>query len=92
MQIGQIVSNGLPNDTQIDREVTVRQSVSHLVSSSQGQLWMGFHKFREVALNVAACLTDHLEIADYGVLRHLFFKEGDFIEILGLVLNTFNRL
>ena len=53
---------------------------------------MGFHKFREVALNVAACLTDHLEIADYGVLRHLFLEEGDFIEILGLVLNTFNRL
>ena len=53
---------------------------------------MVFRKFGEVAVNVAARFADHLEIADYGVLYHLYLEESDFIEILGLVLNTFNRL
>ena len=53
---------------------------------------MDFRKFGEVAFNVAACLADHLEVADYGVLCHLFLEEGNFIEILCVVLNTTNRL
>ena len=53
---------------------------------------MDLRKFGEVAFNVAACLADNFEIADYGVLCHLFLVEGNFIVFRCVILNTINRL
>ena len=43
----------------------MRQRIAHVVSQCQRKLWVCGGEFRMSALDVAACLADHLEIADH---------------------------
>ena len=70
MQPRQIGVNGLPDDLQIDLEVTVGYSVAHLIGECQGQARVLCRELGLVLLDIVARLADDLEVADYGILRH----------------------
>ncbi len=57
----------LPDGFVVDLEVTMCDSVAHLVCEGQRQLGMLCRKFRVMLQDVVAGLADNFQIADNGV-------------------------
>ena len=62
------------------------------VSGSEREIWMLRGKVAEVALDIASCLTDDLQIANDRVLFLLVGKECDTVDVSEIPLNTANGL
>ena len=82
VQSRQISMDGLPDNLQVDLEVTVRDSIAHLIGDRQGQFGVPHRERGVVLLNVVAGLADDLEVADHGILRHFTLQEGCFVEFV----------
>ena len=65
--------NGLPENFQINFEVTMSQGIPHFISIYQWQRGVLLHEIRKLAINVLAGFPDHFEISDYGILKYLIF-------------------
>ena len=65
--------NGLPENFQINFEVTVSQGVPHFISIDESQRRVILHEIRELAVDVLAGFPDNFEISDYGIWKHFIF-------------------
>jgi hypothetical protein len=50
-----------------------------------GEVWM-------LTFDVPAGFADDLQIADHGVLHQVVLREANFVNVVGVAMNTFNRL
>jgi len=64
----QICVDRLPYDLAVDLEVTMRDSVAHLVCEGQGQLGMLRGEVLVILQDVVAGFAENFQVADNGVL------------------------
>ena len=86
----QVVSNRVPDDVQVDFEMAVRQGIAHFIRGCKRSLRVFPFEFRGVSRNIAASLSDDLEISNDGVLNQRVGLEIRLIQGMAIAGNSVN--
>jgi len=91
MENRQVRMERLPDDFVVDLEVTMRDSIAHLVCKGQGQFGVLRGEVWVMLQDIVAGFAENFQVADHGVLDQFVLQESKLVYIVGITVDPVDR-